>query len=365
MSVIRCKMEAPGQCVEAFELEWKEAECPRLEEIFVEGDFRKEALNRYLKETRKLAPGDVKKVELADGILKIQVEPFSNRGDYSLCITKRKYQKADFDEETTEGFSAFEAYKEDDVLYRLYSPATEEKRPLILFLHGGGNGGTADSRDNKKQILADYGPIHFAQEYPDVYVMAPQAIEKAFDPKKMAAQITTVTFETSGGDPENGWSRRYLAKVCDIIRKMIREGKVDENRVYVTGLSMGGGGTIRAMSVGGGLFAACAPVCPTMTPETFDILRTLKAPVWVSTAYVDHTVYRHKYITDAVLEMKDAGNKEAHLTIYSPEELAKYDIGIVPQMTYEQRFGANHASWVLTYHNEHGIMSWLLNQRKK
>ena len=45
MSVIRCKMEAPGQCVEAFELEWKEAECPRLEEIFVEGDFRKEALN--------------------------------------------------------------------------------------------------------------------------------------------------------------------------------------------------------------------------------------------------------------------------------------------------------------------------------
>ena len=111
-------------------------------------------------------------------------------------------------------------------------------------------------------------------------------------------------------------------------------------------------------------FLLRVPVCPTMTPETFDILRTLNRPVWVSTAYVDHTVYRHKYITDAVIQMKEQGNREAHLTLYSPEEMAKYDIGIVPGVPYEQRFGANHASWVLTYHNEHGIMTWLLNQRK-
>ena len=45
--------------------------------------------------------------------------------------------------------------------------------------------------------------------------------------------------------------------------------EVDGRRVYVTGMSMGGAGTIRAMSVGAGLFAACVPVCPSMTPETW------------------------------------------------------------------------------------------------
>ena len=66
----------------------------------------------------------------------------------------------------------------------MYSPDLSEKRPLILFLHGGGNGGTSDGRDNKKANSADYGPIDFAQEYPDVYVMAPQAIENVFDQER-------------------------------------------------------------------------------------------------------------------------------------------------------------------------------------
>ena len=62
---------------------------------------------------------------------------------------------------------------------------------------------------------------------------------------------------------------------------------------------MGGAGTIRAMNVGAGLFAAAVPVCPSMTPETFNILKGLtKAKLWIATAYVDHTIYRHKYIVD-------------------------------------------------------------------
>ena len=58
---------------------------------------------------------------------------------------------------------------------------------------------------------------------------------------------------------------------------------------------MGGGGTLRALSVGSGLFAAAVPICPTMTPETFNILKSLvDTKIWVAAAYVDHTIYRHK-----------------------------------------------------------------------
>ena len=53
---------------------------------------------------------------------------------------------------------------------------------------------------------------------------------------------------------------------------MIADGKVNPKRVYVTGLSMGGAGNLRALSVGSDLFGAAVPICPTMTPETYGIL---------------------------------------------------------------------------------------------
>ena len=124
-------------------------------------------------------------------------------------------------------------------------------------------------------------------------------------------------------------------------------------------------GTIRAMSVGSDLFAACVPVCPSMSPETFSILKSVRRPVWVTSAYIDHTLYRHKYLVDAVMCMRDNGNRDAHLTLFSPEDLEKYDIAVTPDLPYTRLFSENHASWIPTYNNEYGIMSWLLNQTKE
>ena len=197
----------------------------------------------------------------------------------------------------------------------MYSPKAGAPRPLILFLHGGGESGS----DNFMQMVGTVGAIRLAELYPEMYVMAPQAPAGKLPIGLPSAQ----TFAGSVQDPDSGWNRSYLAGVCDLIRKMIAEGQVDASRVYVTGMSMGGGGTLRALSVGSGLFAAAVPICPTMTPETFNILKSLvDTKIWVAAAYVDHTIYRHKYIVDGILAIKDAGNPDAHLTIFSPEELA-------------------------------------------
>ena len=358
-----CEMRDLGQEVVRLALPW-DGPCPDAADIRIDGPFRESRRNRYIAGTKGISPGDVTSVSLDQGILTIEVKSFSNRSDFSLKIGDRVIAKADFEETVTEGLDNFEKLEEGIVKYRLYRPRTEEPRPLILFLHGGGNGGTEDGRDNEKQLLADYGPINFSLNYPDVCVLAPQCIELPFHLGPMAKGIRSQSFDKDA-DPRYGWTRDYLAKVCDIIRRMIREGIVDEKRVYVTGLSMGGAGTCRAMSVGSDLFAAAAPVCPTMTRETFNYLRSATMPVWVSSAYVDHTVYRHKYLADAVIELKDNGHKNAHLTLYSPEELQKYGFGLDPETPYPELFGENHASWVLTYHDEHGIMSWLLNQHRE
>lgn len=351
-----------GQEIERYELEWA-GELPAMEDVRVEGPAVETDKVRYMKQSRGIAPGDVTEIVLEDGMLKVSIVPLTTRGTHALVIGEQRFEKESFALHTRTMDDKFARMEEGEVLYRLYTPKANGPRPLILFLHGGGNGGYAGERDNEKHIRADYGVVNFAEDYPDVYVMAPQCVEakRPINPNRLNRAFADAD---KNNVPGCGWCREYLAAVIDIIRRMIREGKVDGKRVYVTGLSMGGAGTLRAMSVGSDVFAACLPICPTMTPETFAILKTIRRPIWVMTAYIDHTLYRHKYIVDGVMALRDNGNSNARLTLFAPEELQKYDIAITPDLTYPQLFGENHASWVLAYKNEYGAMSWLLNQTK-
>lgn len=352
-----------GQEISSFEIPW-EGDMPAKETVRVEGPAVESEQVLFMKESRGHAPGSVENIELNDGKLTITVEPSSNKAPWTLAVGDKKIPQADFEVKTRTADEKFARIEEGRVMYRLYSPDSSEPRPMILFLHGGGNGGYEGERNNEKQLMADYGPVNFAEDYPDVYVMAPMCVEQRRDPARRMNMNNKFEFSNSSNDWRYGWSRYYLGKVCDIIRRMIKEGKVDGKRVYVTGMSMGGAGTVRAMSVGSDLFAAAVPVCPTMTPETFAILKSIRRPVWVTSAYIDHTLYRHKYLVDAVMNMRDNGNNNAHLTLFSPEDLEKYDISITPNLPYPTLFSQNHRSWVPTYKDEYGIMSWMFNQSK-
>lgn len=351
-----------GQEISRFELPW-EGEAPARELIHLEGPAVETDRIRYMKETRGAAPGDVTDVALDNGVLKVSIIPVTTRADFTLVAGDKRANRGDFTIRTRTVDDKFARIEEGRVMYRLYTPEASGPRPMILFLHGGGNGGHEGERDNQKHIITDYGPVNFAENYPDVYVMAPMAVEARRDMSKMNMNRGFASSDANNV-PGYGWSREYIALVLDIIRRMVAEGKVDGKRIYVTGMSMGGAGTIRAMSVGSDLFAAAVPVCPTMTPETFSILKSIRRPVWVTSAYIDHTLYRHKYLVDAVMYLRDHGNNNAHLTLFSPEELEKYDIAITPDLPYPRLFSENHASWVPTYKNEYGIMSWLLNQAR-
>lgn len=300
----------------------------------------------------------------SEGLLLI-CKPFPSDTPFALTASLEGrlhvFTNKDISETLIQGLDRFEALQENNVLYRLYSPTASAPRPLILFLHGGGECGY----DNVSQMTGIFGAIHLSELYPDLFIMAPQAPGLLADmmPDKDAFYHNSFTnfYQPKG----TGWHREYLGAVCDIIRRMILEKKVDENRIYVTGASMGGAGTLRALSVGAGLFAAAAPVCPTMIPETYHILCSLTdAKIWISTAYTDHTIYRHKYIVDAVMKLKASGNKNVHLTLYAPEELEKYGLSTALDMPLLDKLSENHHSWILTYHNEYGIMDWLVSQHK-
>ncbi|MBQ6382745.1 MAG: prolyl oligopeptidase family serine peptidase [Clostridia bacterium] len=351
-----------GQEIERFEIPW-DKELPSVDSVCLKGPAVENDKNRYLEAFRGIAPGDVTEISADNGVLKVSVVPVTTRVGLSLVAGDTVIPLDEFVIHTRTADDKFAYREEGNVLYRLYTPDASGPRPLILFLHGGGNGGYEGQRDNNKQIITDYGPVNFAEKYPDIYVMAPMAVEVRRDMSTFNPNIRFAESD-SMNVPGYGWCRDYLGQVCDIIRRMVDEGKVDGKRIYVTGMSMGGAGTIRAMSVGSDLFAACLPVCPSMSPETFTILKSIRRPVWVASAYIDHTLYRHKYLVDAVMYLRDTGNSNAHLTLFSPEDLEKYDVAVTPDLPYPRLFSENHASWIPAYCNEYGIMSWLLNQTK-
>lgn len=308
----------------------------------------------------------IRTFEETDGSYHCTIDPIYYNGDFRLTVRRGDselvFSKKDIplDDVHVKDLDKFEALSDGDVIYRLYTPEAFGPRPLIFFLHGGGECG----RDNKLHMAATLGALKIAESYPDMYVFAPQAPGNIADMLPDPSVVFHNTFYTTTIKEGCGWQREYISKCCDVIRKMIADGRVDADRVFVTGMSMGGCGAIRAMSTAGDLFAACAPVCPSMMPDTYNILRSLTdAKIWVSTAYVDHTFFRHKYIVDAIMELKDRGNKHARLTLYAPEEFEKYGFAD-PDLPPMEKFTENHNAWVLTYNNEHGIMDWLTSQKK-
>jgi predicted peptidase len=171
-----------------------------------------------------------------------------------------------------------------DMKYRLYSPATtsKAKKPLIVWLHGGGEGGSLvdDYYDNETTLRANRGALGFATEeaqriFGDAYVVAPQAF----------------SFWIEDGD-------RYAPLIKEIVDEVARRHRVDRDRIYVAGCSNGGFMTLKLTALYKGLFAASVPICGVVQPfgpsgerlVTDRELRGITTPTWLVTSLDDTTV---------------------------------------------------------------------------
>ncbi|MFW6043593.1 MAG: dienelactone hydrolase family protein, partial [Marinilabiliaceae bacterium] len=95
--------------------------------------------------------------------------------------------------------------------------------------------------------------------------------------------------------------------VLEVIKKTRQDFNIDRNRIYLTGLSMGGGGTLFIGLSRPDLFAAIAPVCPAPPPGTFDLLENaLNLPVSVHQGGSDPVV-RPEGTRQIVDELRNIG----------------------------------------------------------
>lgn len=208
-----------------------------------------------------------------------------------------------------------------ELRYLLYLPkdypADAGKRwPLMLFLHGAGERGTDLTR------VAVHGPPSLVRQgtnFPFI-IVAPQCPE---------GQI---------------WSTATLMALLDQVTARLA---VDPNRVYVTGLSMGGYGTWSLLLAHPERFAAAAPICgggnfieAMLGGQAHQAaLRTL--PVWAFHGGKDPVVPLAE--SERMVEgLKHLGATDVKLTVY-PE--------------------ADHNSWAQTYRNPE-FYQWLLKQSR-
>jgi predicted peptidase len=197
-----------------------------------------------------------------------------------------------------------------------YDENPTQQHPLILFLHGlGESGGEGISLD---------------------------VVKKHGLPKRVERKHTLPFIVVSPQCPRDTWWSDHTAALMGLLDKVIESYRVDKQRVYLTGLSMGGYGTWHLASIFPKRFAAIAPICGGMPwfVRLEEAARRMKdLPVWAFHGAKDEAVPLKE--SERVVEaLKIAGNN-VKFTVYPELE---------------------HDSWTETYANPK-LYKWLLQHR--
>ena len=195
--------------------------------------------------------------------------------------------------------------------YLLSLPAgyedSDRRWPLMLFLHGSGESG-----ESLAKVKANGPPKLIAGN------------ERAFPCIVVSPQ-----------SPGRGWNTDYLDALLDDICATYR---VDPERVYLTGLSMGGYGTWMLAAAHPDRFAAIVPICGGGNPADADKLKGL--PIWAFHGADDKTVKLEN--SEKMVDALKAVGSDVTFTVYP---------------------GVGHDSWTETYANPE-LYDWLFAQKR-
>lgn len=215
--------------------------------------------------------------------------------------------------------------------YQLLIPKhydAKNRYPLVVFLHGAGERGD----DNRAQLvhgMADYASDAIQDKYP-CFVVAPQC------PKgKLWVDVDWSSLKHDM--PEKATDA--LRQTMSIVESLEKNFSIDSNRLYITGLSMGGYGTWDALQRYPHRFAAAVPICGGGDVKLAKRIKHI--PIWAFHGDKDNAVppERSRSMIEA---LKEAGG-EPKYTEYA-------DVG--------------HDSWTATY-KDPAMHAWMFAQKLK
>ncbi len=216
------------------------------------------------------------------------------------------------------------------LLYRLLIPKNYDPKtryPLVLFLHGAGERGD----DNKAQLIhgmADYASDALQDKHP-CFVVAPQC-----PANKLWVEVDWSSLKHDLPKQPTESMRQTMS----ILAGLEKVFSIDPNRIYVTGLSMGGYGTWDAIQRYPDRFAAAVPICGGGAVQ--QAKRIVHVPIWAFHGDMDTAVPPERSRT-MIAALKEAGG--------APKYTEYADTG--------------HDSWTATYKNP-AVHDWMFAQKR-
>ncbi len=217
--------------------------------------------------------------------------------------------------------------------YRLYVPEDYDPAqayPVVLFLHGSGGRGN----DNAAQLNNGFVKMFSIVGNPifDCIILVPQC-------PTGSAWVSVSSWKECNYSTDKIPESKPLAAALELLQTLPSQYHVDTDRIYATGLSMGGYGTWDLLVRHGDLFAAALPICGGCDSSKAEQLKDI--PIWTAHGLKDKTVPPDGTIS-MYQAIRAAGGEKIYITEY-------------PDMT--------HNVWDIVYAKEE-FYTWLLSHKR-
>lgn len=219
-----------------------------------------------------------------------------------------------------------------------YAPAQDKvKNPLVIWLHGMGEGGTDPTIPISGNKAANFASKDIQSYFGGAYVLAPQ----------------TPTYWMDGFTGFGDGTSKYEQALMSLIKEYVAQNKdIDTDRIYIGGDSNGGYMTMLMIRDYKDYFAATVVACEALkdsliTDEQINEMKNL--PIWFVGAKTDTVVPPNDYAIPTYNRLVNAGAKDVHMSLFDNVVDTSGLYKKSDQTPYEYN---GHWSWIYVYNNE-------------
>jgi predicted esterase len=192
--------------------------------------------------------------------------------------------------------------------YASFAPkASNAKSPLIIWLHGGGEGGIDPTIPLLGNLAANYASPEIQSVFDGAYVLVPQC---------PGAWMHNSHGVMTGGKENDIYNEGLMALIRDYVKA---NPGIDANRIYVGGCSNGGYMALKLILLYPDYFAAAYISALAYKSEYLtdqELAKIRKVPVWFVHSKDDRTTVPDETVVPVYKRLVAGGAKNVHFTYY-------------------------------------------------
>lgn len=246
-----------------------------------------------------------------------------------------------FNPKTERFLHGVSTYPDLPIRYGYFVPKMlDGKKPLIVFLHGAGEGGRdlpiAWSGNKVTEFTEDW----IQDKFGGAFVLVPQC--------------DTMWLDDGSGKYGDSGKSMYTEALKACIDEFIQRfsAVIDSRRVYIGGDSNGGFMTVRMLMSYPKAFAAAFPICEAMLDKRIlkkDIQHLKNIPIWFIHAKNDPVVKPDDYVVPTYKRLIAAGAKNCHFTFW--DKIVDIHAGFKDEKGNPYEY-LGHFSWIPVFNDD-------------